>query len=112
MSEIVLRSGMRDQGTRVTELGDRPMLDGSQLTDEERAFLRVSANLLAEIAVADGPVPMQCLKNITAMLGWGDQRTRRVARQLARFGLVSKKSEVRRATEEWERDQAETGRGN
>jgi hypothetical protein len=96
---------MRDQGTRPDLNDDIPMLDGSQLTDEERQLLKASASLLAEIAVADGPVPMQCLKNIGAMLGWDRERTQRVARQIARFGLISKRSEVRAAYEEWQQSQ-------
>jgi carbamoylphosphate synthase large subunit len=87
---------MRDQGTRPPET-----IDCSSLTDEERQFLRVSANLLAEIAVAEGPVPMQCLANIAEMLGWPRERAARVARGLARFGLVSKRSAVRAATAAW-----------
>lgn len=76
---------------------DLDLLDCSSLTEEERAFLRVSANLLAELAVAEGEAPMQSVANIAAMLGWDMERARRVTRQLARTGLVSKRSDVRRA---------------
>lgn len=101
---------MRDQGTRPNLNDDTPILNNSELTDEERQFIRASANLLAEITIAEGPVPMQCVRNIAAVLGWDRDRVRRVARQVARFGLIAKRSEIAAAYGEWQ--QSQTGGGH
>lgn len=70
-------------------------VNGATLTDEEREYLRAASTVLATIAEADGLAPGLNNQSIAELLGWAPDRARRVARGLARTGLMAKQSHIR-----------------
>lgn len=69
-------------------------VDGATLTDDERAYLRAAATLLAAIAEATEIAPGMNNRNIAELLGWGWERAKRVARGLRRTGVMAKSSHI------------------
>lgn len=75
-------------------------VDGSTLTDEERSYLRAAAAVMATIADATGVAPGLNNDSIADRLDWPVERARRVARGLARTGLMATQGHVRERARE------------
>ena len=83
---------MRDQGTRQDD--DDRSVDCSTLTDEERQYIQAAAVLLQAIATSKDRCPGMTNEAIGELLGWDRTKARRVAKQLARTGVMAKRSHV------------------
>jgi hypothetical protein len=77
-------------------------VDCSDLTEDEREYLRCAAAVLGAIATSRGQAPRLSSRTIGEELGWDGERVRRVARDLRRIGVMVKRSAVVTAMEEYE----------